>query len=151
MMNLYGGTGMGTTGTGVNAMGQMQQPGPGMMTPQIMAMLNSMGQQQPPQGGPFQAPPTGTPMANFIGQGAAAPMGHPPMAPPLGQPPGMDGQGAAPAGMGGSPQLMQLLAALKGSQTGVSPNAGGTIPPWMLAMMGGNGTGADPSAAMSGY
>lgn len=127
---------MGAAGTGMGAAG-MGASG-GAMSPQLMQMLMAMqgggqaGTQPAP--GPLQAQPTGTPMANFIGQqggqmhggGAGMPMGTP--APIQ----GLD-QSAAAGGAGGmanpvNPQMMTMLQMLKNGQTGVPAQVGSGNP-----------------------
>lgn len=131
---MYGGTGMGASGMGARS-GPMMPSSPGAgINPQLLAMLAQM---QGPQGmspmgafqappGPIQAPPTGTPMAGYIGAGAPA-MGHPMGGGmPVGQPPGMNGgtlPGATPMAAG-NPQLMQMLQSMKGQQGGLPANGG---------------------------
>lgn len=96
----------------------------GMSLPQILAMI----QQSQGGGGGGMAPPSGaTPMSNYIGpQGGGGMMQHPAM-PGVAAPAQIGG--AMPGGMAGGPaggnQLMQLLAQLKGGQTGVPPGQGG--------------------------
>lgn len=129
MLNL-GGQGMGTSGLGIGG-GGMGGGGGGMSLQQILAMLQA-GQ---PSGGGMGAPgmatplqPGGapTPMANYIG-GAMHPGGSPgmngmPMAPVAANP----APAAAPAGggMGNLAQLLPLIAAMKGQQSGVAPQPG---------------------------
>lgn len=163
MMNLYGSPGMGAAGTGMGA-GPMV-PGGGM-DPRLMALLAQMQGQGgagapggvPPPPGPMQAPPTGTPMSNYIGGGmGGGGMGHA-MAPPMQQmgqspqsmPPGatgangQPGQAMIPGGI--NPQMLQMLQMLKGQQTGVTPGGGAAAggaatPPQQMAPGMGGGTG----------
>lgn len=137
-MNLYGAPGMGAAGTGWGTMPQV--PGNGM-SPQLMQLIQSLqqgggagaGGAIAPAPGPLQAPATGTPMANFIGTGGmpGAGMQHPMPSMPAVAP-------SLPAGattgspnsqpMGAfNPQMLAMLQALKGQQTGVTPG-GGTTP-----------------------
>lgn len=95
----------------------------GMSLPQILAMI-----QQSQGGGGGMAPPSGaTPMSNYIGpQSGGGMMQHQAM-PGVAAPAQIGG--AMPGGTAGGPaggnQLMQLLAQLKGGQTGVPPGQGG--------------------------
>ena len=143
MMNLYGAPGMGAAGTGFGMSPQVPGAGGGM-SPQLMQLMASMqggggggmpGGAVPPPPGPLGAPPTGTPMANYIG--ASMPPGggmQHPMPPPMPQGDPMQGGAAPAAGMAGgmgalNPQMLMMLQALKGQQTGVSPGGGPTVPP----------------------
>lgn len=103
MMNLYGSQGPGGAPAGGGA----------MSLPQLMAMIQGgQGGGQPPAT-PFQQSGAQTPMANYIG--AAMPGGgmmRPPMAAPVA---GNPGPGA------GTANIMQILASLRGGQTGVAP------------------------------
>lgn len=160
--SMTGGTGMGSAGTGMGST-PMMPGGGGGLSPQVLAMLRMMmaGQQTPTGGGaavpgapgPMNMPPTGTPMAGYIGAGGnPGAMARPMMPPQVGQPPGMQG---APGGQqmpqGGmlNPQTLQMLQMLKGQQSGV-PAAGalpagdnpmaGASPGWLqmlLAHLGG--------------
>jgi hypothetical protein len=129
--SMLGGTGMGAAGTG---MGQGPAMG-GALSPQVMAMLQMMGQRQggaapvqpggmqPMQGapGPAQAPTGGTPMAGMLGAPPGGMMQHPAMPPPAGQPPGMQGGAGAPAPAAGvSPQMLQMMQMLKQQAPGQS-------------------------------
>lgn len=89
-----------------------------------------------PPPGPIGAPPTGTPMANYIGGGMppGGGMQHPMMPPQMPQGGGMQGPpgagGAMAGGMGAlNPQMLQMLQMLKGQQTGVTPGGGAAVPP----------------------
>lgn len=122
---------MGAAGTGLGASAAM--PGAQGLSPQLVAMLMRM--QAGPQGGmpaapgPTQAPTTGTPMAGFIG-GGGAPQQPMMQHAPVGQPPGMGGgtlPGATAMPNGMNPQMMQMLQALKGQQSGIPANGG--MPP----------------------
>lgn len=135
--SLMGGQGMGAAGTGAGQSPAM--PASGGLSPQLLMMLRAMsaGQQQPgaggvaPAPGPTMAPATGTPMASMIGGGGnPAMMQRPPMPVPGAAPqiPGMNtGQpgaptsapGQMPAGGGMNPQMLQMINAMRGSQTGV--------------------------------
>lgn len=120
MFGMMPGVGMGSAGTGMGAGPQMS------MTPQILAALAAMrggGRPFAAPPGPLQAPPTGTPMAGYLGMTGGGGMGGMrPGAAPLPQPAGAAGAAGAPATGGGiPPQLMQLLQTLKGQQSGIAP------------------------------
>lgn len=135
---------MGAAGTGAGQAPNMPQG----VNPQLLQMLMQMqaggGQmgQMPPMGG--QAPglpmvqpppnpmtmPQGSPMANYIGAGGnmAGMMQHP-MGMPQNPAGGQNGQGAQP-GVGANPgqaagamnpNLLALIQAMRGGQTGVGP------------------------------
>lgn len=168
MMNLYGGQGMGTAGTGVNTGGS------GMGLQQLLAMMSAGqgGQGGTPAMAPNMASPMApgnaqTPMSNYIGapQGMAGGMQHPAMPPVAGNPPPV-APGAAAGGQNPM-QMMQMLAAMKGGQSGLAPQgtpsggtpipgmpntggAGSMMPAWLQAMMhsgsyGATGMGMAPS------
>ena len=153
MLSLYGMPGMGATGQGA---GQSPQ-----ITPQLAALMQAIQQQQqggqPGQGAPQFQPPGGPmggapggpmggapggPMSAMIGGGMhPGAGGQHPMAPP------MNGQGPQPAAIGGGGngmQLLQMLQALKGQQSGAAPQGGtsmfgasGMLPAWLQGALGG--------------
>lgn len=155
MINLYGGTGMGTSGTGMNT-------GGGMSLPQLMAMMQAQGggAAGPTATTPL-APGSGpTPMSNYIG--ATQPAGgmqHQPMAAVAGNPaPATAAQAGAPS----QQNLMQMLSMLKAGQGGVAPQQG-QLPAsqnpnaqmsWLQQLLGSMGGGAGgagiPAAAGTG-
>lgn len=102
-----------------------QAAGGGMSLPQLMALIQGS---QGGGGGVPQMPtaPTGmSPMSNYIGpQAMQGGMAHPAMA-PVGNPQPQGGVPAMGGGMGGSDQLLKILAQLRGGQTGVAPGQGG--------------------------
>lgn len=129
----------------------------GGINPQLLQMLASMqtsGQQPgmpmvqaPP--GPTGAPPMGSPMANYIGAGGnmAGMMQHPMGMPQNPAAAAGGGIGATPGQAAGgiNPQLMMLLAAMRGQQGGVPATgalagtggvAGGMPNPQQLGQMG---------------
>lgn len=112
MMSMYGGQGMGSSGTGMN----------GGASPGLAQMLAALSAGGGP--GSSQFPPPPTPMAAYVG-GPGMGMGGgggmaPPMAPPVGMPQ-PQGMPAATPGMGNMEGMMKLLAMLKGQQSGVAP------------------------------
>lgn len=125
MMNLYGAQGMGTSGTGVGAGGNISLP-------QILAMLQSAHGGMPPIAGPGAGTPLapsgpGSPMANYIGAGGGGmPGGGGGMAMPAVSAPQPAVMGANLGGGANSMDMMKLLMAMKGGQTGVTPQGGGS-------------------------
>lgn len=140
MISLYGGTGLGSNGTGMGAGGSG-----GLSVPQLLAMLHGGGGMQPPSN-PFQQGGAPTPMANYIGAPPGGGMMPRPMMPPVAGNPAPQGFGGPAPGGGGTQGLMQLLASLKGGQTGVAPgNPNGqpsvgvnASPDMLAAQMAGN-------------
>lgn len=145
MMSMMPGQGMGAAGTGAGQ-SPMMPSGAGQINPQLLAMLAQMQTGQTagmpmvaPPPGPMGAPPTGTPMANYIGAGGnmAGMMQHPmgmPQNPAAGGAPGM---GATPGQAAGgiNPQLMQLIMAMKGQQGGLPAAMPATPPPGGMPTM----------------
>ena len=130
------------------------------MTPQMMAVLQMMqsggggSPQFSPPAGPMSAPPTGTPMAGYLGATGGVPQAMHPSGqmptPQAGQMPGLaaaaqPGQGGAGTGMM-SPQMMQLMANLKGQQGGTPATLPGALNP-----NAGAGAGSQNPGGMMGY
>ena len=145
MLNLYGGQGMGTAGMGVSGAGGMGGgAGGGMSLQQLLAMMQAgRGAAPMSAGGPTMTTPlsqggVATPMANYIGGGmpGGGMGGAMPAAPVAGNPPPQQpGAAMSPGNMQG---LMQLMAAMKGGQTGVTPQGAGApgVPPQGAGMPG---------------
>lgn len=153
MMNLYGGTGMGSSGMGVGS-------GGGLSLQQLMAMTQGQGggMNGPTMTNPFQQGGGPTPLAGYIGAPQPQMMGAHPMNAPV-QNPQPQMMGAGMGGAAGTNGLMQLLAQLRGGQTGVAPGApngqpsmaAGLSPAGMAQQVSSNlpiGAAGSPSAPM---
>lgn len=119
MLNMYGGQGLGSNGSGLSG------GGGGIPLQQVLAALQGGGGQMTPN--PFQqGQGTATsPMSAFIGHpmmgGGGMPGGgmHPGMPPVAG---GQPGQMSPSDAVNQTSNLMKMLAQLRGGQTGVAPN-----------------------------
>lgn len=119
MLNLYGGQGMGSAGMGVGAGGALSLP-------QLLAMMGQGQQAAQPPSNPFSQAGAPTPMSAFLGQmgpkmGAMA-SGAPTA--PVAAPVNPDAGAQQGGGMGGNTDLLKMLMAMKGGQTGVAPTGG---------------------------
>jgi hypothetical protein len=149
------GTLMSMTGMGANGGGM--SPTMGQLPPGLLQMLMQHAQGN----GMGMASQIGGAMPNApqIVQGGQPPMGgNPQPQMPSQQPPPQQMPGMASAMQGGG--LQGLLAMLKGQQTGLKPQgnpgqppsafgAGGSLPPWLQAMLGG-GAGMPHGIGMIG-